>query len=95
MLASVNAGGEISEDDPSVEEFRAVLDTLVAKCPNERQELADLAVSTHQAVTERGLEITLLKMMQDLSENIPPDLIDIGISCEIALGAYVDSEAPQ
>ena len=95
MLAEINAGGEVDEDDPSVDEFRAVLDVLERSCPNERQDLADIAASTHQAVTERGLEITLLQMMQDLSENIPPDLIDIGISCEIAFAAYVESEAPQ
>ena len=95
MLAEINAGGEVDEDDPSVDEFRAVLDVLEGSCPNERQDLADIAASTHQAVTERGLEITLLQMMQDLSENIPPDLIDIGISCEIAFAAYVESEAPQ
>ncbi len=95
MLASVNAGGEVDEDDPSVDEFRAVLDVLEESCPDDRQEIADLAVSTHQTVTERGLEITLLQMMRDLSENIPPDLADTGISCAIALAAYVESEAPQ
>ncbi len=95
MLASINAGGEVDENDPSVDEFRAVLDVLEASCPNERQELANIGASTHQAVTERGLEITLLQMMRDLSENIPPDLADTGISCAIALAAYVESEAPQ
>ena len=95
MLASVSAGGEVDEDDPSVGEFRAVLDVLEESCPDDRQEIADLAVSTHQTVTERGLEITLLQMMRDLSENIPPDLDDLGISCATALAAYVESEAPQ
>ncbi len=94
-LASVSAGGEVDEDDPSVGEFRAVLDVLEASCPDDRQDIADLAVSTHQTVTERGLEITLLQMMRDLSENIPPDLAATGISCAIALAAYVESEAPQ
>ncbi len=95
MLASVSAGVEVDEDDPSVGEFRAVLDVLEASCPDDRQDIADLAVSTHQTVTERGLEITLLQMMQDLSENIPPDLDDLGISCALALAAYVETEAPQ
>ncbi len=95
MLASFNAGAEVSEDDPSVEEFRSVLDVLEESCPDDRQDMADLAVSTHQTVTDRGLEITLLQMMRDLSENIPPDLDDLGISCAIALAAYVESEAPQ
>ena len=95
MLASISAGGEVDADDPTVAEFSAVLDVLEETCPDDRQEIADLAVSTHQAVTERGLEITLLQMMQDLSENIPPDLAATGISCAVALAAYVESEAPQ
>ena len=95
MLATINAGGDVSEDDPSVDEIRAVLDVLAESCPDDRQEIADLAVSTHQSVTERGLEITLLQMMSALSENIPPDLAATGISCAIAFAAYVESEAPQ
>ncbi len=95
ILATINAGGEVDTDDPSVGEFRAVLDVLEETCPDERQEIATIAVSTHQSVTERGLDITLLQMMQDLSENIPPDLADTGISCAIAFAAYVESEAPQ
>ncbi len=95
MLASINAGGVVDDNDPSVDEFRSVLDVLEESCPDDRQKMADLAVSTHQTVTDRGLEITLLQMMRDLSENIPPDLDDLGISCAIALAAYVESEAPQ
>lgn len=95
MLAAANAGAAVDPDDPTVEEFRAVLDTLEQKCPNDRQDIADIGVSTHDAVTARGLDITLLQMLRDLSENIPADLAVTGISCAIAFSAYVESEAPQ
>ena len=95
MLAAVSAGAAVAADDPIVGEFRAVLDILDEKCPDDRQDIADIGVSTHDAVTERGLDITLLQMLQDLSDNIPADLAVTGISCAIAFSAYVQSEAPQ
>jgi hypothetical protein len=65
-LAVIHSSGYVSEDDPLVAAFATALDRLEAKCPEDRQMLADMGVRTQQLLTNDGVNESLLEVFQNL-----------------------------
>ena len=70
-LAVVSAGGFVKEDDPSVARFRALLDSLEAKCTEGREKIADMAVKSQELLKDKGVDLTVLRVMQNADASIP------------------------
>jgi hypothetical protein len=86
MLASINVGRPIDEDDESVEEFRNLLDEIEKKVPNSRENIADISVTVWETLNEDGFEISLLQVMRDLKD---ASLEETGLSLEEIGAAYI------
>lgn len=68
QLASINAGDLVEEDDATIAEFGDLLDDLESLCPDSRQDIADLGVSSHELIIERGSSEPLLQTMQTVAQ---------------------------
>ena len=73
-LAVVHEGGFVAEDDPLVQQFRQVLDSLEPKCTESRQKIADMGVAAHDLLKDKGVSLSLLRVMQDVDYSIPAEL---------------------
>ncbi|MBA3243174.1 MAG: hypothetical protein H0T60_18290 [Acidobacteria bacterium] len=73
ILASLDKGYPVNEDDITVKRFRHLLDSLEKKTKNTRQQLADYTVNTKKIALEKyGKEIKLLDLMEQANKAIPP-----------------------
>jgi len=73
-LAVIDAGTQVSENHPTVSEFDPLLDSLGIKCSNSRAEIAQICITTHAFLRERGSLLTLLEFTQKVDKAIPIDL---------------------
>ena len=73
ILASLDKGYPVGEDDITAKRFRYLLDSLEKKTNNTRQQLADYTVNTQKAAREKyGKEMKLLDLMEQAHKAIPP-----------------------
>lgn len=74
-MATINKGVYVSENDPTVEEFRLLLNRLDRECPESKERIADMIVKTHELYQEQtGRKVTLLWIAQQLNESVPSDM---------------------
>jgi len=89
-LATVHSGGYVSADDPLVGRFSGALDRLEAKCPESRQQLADIGVKGRELLRDSGLTEPLLAVFENWRAAIPNDTEDGGVGlCADILAVYV------
>lgn len=74
QLAVVNAENRIPENHPSVLEFAGLLDSLERKCSNSRSEIAEVSMTAHAFLKERGSLLTLMEFTTRLDKSIPENL---------------------
>jgi hypothetical protein len=73
MLASLDKGYPVEEDDITVKRFRYLLDSLEKKTTNTRQQLADYTFNTQKIAREKyGKDIKLIDLMEQANKAIPP-----------------------
>jgi len=90
MLAIINAGGYVSENDPTVARFRMLLNSLKGKCKNTPMEISDAAVVAQTQLKKEGINENLLVIMTALDRSIPDDMPkDVLDIKEIAAGYVV------
>jgi hypothetical protein len=70
-LASIEKGGLVAENDPLVGSFGAALNSLEPKCKDSRERIADMAVTTQKLLKEKGISLSLLRILQDVNRSIP------------------------
>ena len=88
-LAVVNAGEQISSNDPTVDEFRILLDRLEKKCPNSRRDIADICMVGYLYRKERGSLDTLLEFTQKVDDAIPEE-VEVAVDLVELVGAMLD-----
>ena len=89
-LAAVSQGGYVRDGDPLVARFGRALDNLEAKCPESRQQLADMGVKGHQLLTEKQIGETLIGVLENWRASIPDDAQKGQLGrCADILAAYV------
>lgn len=73
-LAVLHRGGYVAENDPLVARFGRALDRLVAKCPETRQQLADMGVKGRQMLSERQINEALVDVLENWRASIPDEM---------------------
>ena len=73
QLAVIDAGGFVPLDDPSIGTYAGLLDSLDAKCSEERSLIGDQAVRATQLLAEEGIRITVLTGLQGMDASIPEE----------------------
>jgi len=75
ILASLNAGEYVPEDDVTVYRFKYLLDSLEKKTKNSKQEIGDMSVAVVTQLKEKyGKEKKLLDFMEEMNDTIPDGL---------------------
>ncbi len=72
-LASIEAGSEVDNDDPTIKEFADLLDSMEQKTTNTRQELSDAIVRARELLQEEGISMGLLELARELDTSMPDD----------------------
>ena len=72
-LASIDAGEELSVDDPSIGTYAGLLDSLDDKCNEERSLIGDQAVRATQLLADEGISVTILEALRGIDGSIPED----------------------
>jgi hypothetical protein len=89
-LAVVHTGGYVNEDDPIVQRFAGALDRLEAKCPESRQQLADMGVKGRALLRDKGLDESLLAVLENWRAAIPEETQDGQLGpCGDILALYI------
>ena len=73
QLAVIDAGGFVPLNDPSIGTYAGLLDSLEAKCSEERSLIGDQAVRATQLLAEEGIRITVLTGLQGMDASIPEE----------------------
>ena len=71
-LACLNKGTSVSKNDPTVEEFRLILNRLDRECPESRSLIGDMIYKAWSMYKEdTGRNPSLLWIAQQLNESVP------------------------
>jgi len=89
QLAVINAGYRIPYSDPSISEFRKLLDSIQRKCRNERRAIGDMTVFAYNKLKEKGTRITLLEVMEKLDYSIPNEAIGANLDYAEIVAAFL------
>ncbi len=73
QLAVIDAGGFVPLDDPSIDTYAILLDSLGAKCSEERSLIGDQAVVAAQLLAEEGIAVSALEALQGFDDSIPEE----------------------
>lgn len=93
-LAAIHSGGHVRDDDPLVSRFRSILDRLEGRCPESRQQLADMGVTGRDLLRQKGVDEALLTAFENWHAAIPDGVQDGGVGpCADILAAYVTLQA--
>jgi hypothetical protein len=89
-LATIHAGSYVGDDNPLVSNFSGALDRLESKCPESRQQLADMGVRGRELMNEKGVVEPLLTVFENWRAAIPDEVDDGGVGpCADLLAVYV------
>ena len=89
-LAVIHKGGYVGNDDPLVGGFSGALNRLEAKCPESRQQLADMGVRGREMLNEKGVSESLLAVFENWRAAIPDEVEDGGLGpCADVLALYI------
>ena len=73
QLAVIDAGGFVPLDDPSIGTYAALLDSLGAKCSEQRSLIGDVAVVAAQLLADAGIIVSSLEALQGIDDSIPEE----------------------
>lgn len=71
ILAALEKGMEVGNDDPSVSRFRMLLNDISAKCVNDREEISETTIEIQEILEQRGIRISLSELLTRINSNIP------------------------
>ena len=72
MLASLDKGYPLEENDTAVNRYRYLLDSLEKKTTNTRQQIADMTVTTQRSARNKlGKELKLIDILEGSNKVIP------------------------
>ena len=72
-MAVLNKGSHVDRRDPTVTEFKLILDHLDRERPEPRDRIADMIHKTQSLLKEeKGIQLSLLRVARDLKAAVPP-----------------------
>ncbi|HLK58415.1 MAG TPA: hypothetical protein VKU00_17740 [Chthonomonadaceae bacterium] len=95
-LAVKDVGKEVEENSPRVRQFAAVLDSLEAKCQEDREQIGQTIITVHDTLSKRGVvkEADLLDIANSLDNSIPEKSETKGKIADIG-AAYIVRYSPK
>lgn len=78
MLAVIQSGQSLSQDDPLVGEFQQALLNLKTMCHANGKQLAGMDVITHDDMAKRGVEESYLSILQHVYDSSLPVVERVG-----------------
>lgn len=74
MLATLQSGYDIGQDDPLVTQFQNALDSVAPKCQESENRISDYTVATHDILQQHGLDDSYLSILTDVQGSIPDSI---------------------
>jgi len=75
QLAVINEGGYVEEDDPVVDEFKTLIDSIDEKVIEEPTEIGDILVTAQEILWDKyKIRISLLEITKNLEQSLPDDV---------------------
>ena len=71
VLATLDAGQNMPENDPRVSRYAELLGEIRAKCKNPPQEISDITIDVLMTLQHRGVQIDVYELMQRVNEAMP------------------------
>jgi hypothetical protein len=71
MLASLDYGSDVSQDDPSVAVMPSALDALTPKCTENESKIGDMTGVIHDELKSHQIDETYLSILQHVDGSIP------------------------
>lgn len=72
MLASLDAGTSIDDDDPSIAQYASALDNLEDLCTESRSSISDFTVKSQELLKDDvGKEVSLSEVLNQVQASIP------------------------
>lgn len=88
QLAVINEGGYVEEDDPVVDEFKSLVESIDKKVVEGPTEIGDILVTGQEILADKyDIRISLLELTSNLEESLPDDSTNLNFE-EIAV-AYI------
>lgn len=75
-LATIDGGGSITEESPSVRRFASLLESLESQYPESQQEIADMSVRAQQILNEKGITESILNIMEGMNRIGPSNTVN-------------------
>jgi len=88
QLAVINESGHVEEDDPVVNEFKTLVDSIDKKAVEGPTEIGDILVTAQEILRDKyKIRISLLELTRNLDQALPDDVPNLKFE-EIAV-AYI------
>ena len=71
VLALLETGTEVGIDHPTVSRFRNLLDSVGAKCFNNKEEISNSLIQIQTILNAKGINITLSELLERIDSNMP------------------------
>lgn len=71
VLAVLEADRQLPDDHPNVSKFRTLLESVAAKCKNDRREISDITIEVHNILSKKGVNFTLYELLTRINSTIP------------------------
>lgn len=68
MLADINAGHTVRDDDITIARFRSLLAQLRQRFPEEKSRIGDMTVVAQESLKKEGISESLLRIMEGLNQ---------------------------
>lgn len=68
QMAIVDKGSFVPENDPSVMEYRKLLDGITLKVNENEQQIGDMVAKTRDLLNEKGFQSSLMEIMTGMNE---------------------------
>lgn len=79
-MATLNAGGLVADNDPTIAQFTEILDRLDNICKESRSQIADMIVFAHKDhQKDTGRKVSLLWIAQQLNASLPEGSESLGL----------------
>ena len=90
----VEKGDYVDPDDPVVAQLGSALDKFQTKCDSPRDRLANVMVSMHDRMKDRGVDESYLSILTHVYDSIPDGTYYHGSEISEPFAAYAVLRAP-
>ncbi len=72
VLAALDAGQSMPENDPRVARYSDLLSDIRAKCKNPPQEISDITIDVLMTLQRQGVQIDVYELLKRINDAMPP-----------------------